>query len=130
MQWEQLFHPYPYPHHQVTSVSHVLADGHTYYMIHNMLAPGSDVGFMDRSLVDISREASRALGDAEASFLESDEGRRWGAVQSRSKDMRRMPTVIAIQRVAEPLGVVDAAVDVIQSLVNELNKIALTEVNS
>jgi len=54
------------------SLSHILGDGSTFYRIHNMLAPGSDIGFMDRSLVDISREASRALGDAEASFLESD----------------------------------------------------------
>jgi hypothetical protein len=56
----------------LVSMSHILGDGSTFYRLHNMLAPDMAVGALDRSLIDISREASSVLGAAEASFLESD----------------------------------------------------------
>ena len=56
----------------VTSMSHMLADGHTYYEVHNMLAPSAAVRSLNRQLVDIADAEAEALGWEETAVLGTD----------------------------------------------------------
>jgi len=55
----------------VSSLSHILGDGHTYYALHNMLDPSEQVFALDRHLVDLEESELEAVGQAEYAVLAS-----------------------------------------------------------
>ena len=65
----------------ISSLSHMLADGHTYY-IHNMLSPNTEICALNRQLADVGAAEDQTIGLDEALCCREQRWKAWRQMPS------------------------------------------------